>query len=114
MADVGTDVSRAAQPDHRIHVGAVHVDLTAVLVDDVADLDDRFLEHTVRRWISHHQRRQMQRVLFGFRAQVGDVDVAPLVRLHDDHSHSRHHRTRRICSVCRLRNEAHVAMSFVA
>src|SRR5207245_11213216 len=39
VADVGTDVARAAEADLRVHVGAVHVDLAAVLVHDAADLD---------------------------------------------------------------------------
>ena len=38
MADVGADVARAARPTMRVHVRAVHVDLAAVLVDDLADL----------------------------------------------------------------------------
>ena len=38
--DVGPDPRGPAQPDHRIEVRAVHVHLPAVLVDDVADVDD--------------------------------------------------------------------------
>ena len=34
VADVGADVARAAEADLRVHVGAVHVHLAAVLVDD--------------------------------------------------------------------------------
>ena len=41
VADVGADVAGPAQADLRVHVGAVHVDLAAVLVDDLADLLDR-------------------------------------------------------------------------
>ncbi len=37
VADVGADVARAAEADLGVHVGAVHVDLAAVRVDDVAD-----------------------------------------------------------------------------
>ena len=40
VADVGADRRRARQPDLRVHVRAVHVDLAAVLVDDGADLAD--------------------------------------------------------------------------
>ena len=49
VADVGADRRRARQPDLRVHVGAVHVHLAAVLVDDRADLADVVLEHAVRR-----------------------------------------------------------------
>ena len=38
VADVGADVAGAAEADLRVHVGAVHVHLAAVLVDDRADL----------------------------------------------------------------------------
>ena len=61
MADVGADRGRARQPDLRVHVGAVHVNLTAVLVDDVADLADVVLEDAVRRRIRDHQARQTAR-----------------------------------------------------
>ena len=40
VADVGADRRRARQPDLRVHVRAVHVDLAAVLVDDRADVLD--------------------------------------------------------------------------
>ena len=102
-----------AQADHRVHVRAVHVHLPAVLVDDVADLDDRFLEHAVRRRIRHHQRGEIVLVLLGLRAQVGDVDVSARVGLHDHDLHPRHHRARRVRPVRRLRNEADVAVRVV-
>jgi hypothetical protein len=37
VADVGAEVARAAEADLGVHVRAVHVDLPAVLVNDVAD-----------------------------------------------------------------------------
>src|SRR5207249_2255177 len=49
VADIGANVRRPAQADHRVHVRAVHVHLATVLVDDLANLDDRFLEHAVSR-----------------------------------------------------------------
>ena len=38
VADVGADVAGAAEADLGVEVGAVHVDLAAVGVDDLADL----------------------------------------------------------------------------
>ena len=55
MAHIGADVARPAQADLRIHVRAVHIHLAAMLMDDLADLLDRGLEHAVRRRIGHHQ-----------------------------------------------------------
>ncbi len=48
VADVGADIARAAEADLRVHVGAVHVDLPAMLVHDAADLPDAGLEDAVR------------------------------------------------------------------
>ena len=59
VADVGADVARAGEADLRVHVRAVHVDLAAVLVDDLADLADRLLEHAVRRGVGDHQRGEV-------------------------------------------------------
>ena len=48
VADVGTDVSRPAQANHRIHVGPVHVHLPTMLVNDGADFGDSLFEHAMR------------------------------------------------------------------
>ncbi|MNL69241.1 hypothetical protein D3C87_1940690 [compost metagenome] len=48
MRHVGADVAGAGKADHGVHVGAVEIDLAAVLVGDVADFLDRFLEHAMR------------------------------------------------------------------
>ena len=61
VADVGADRRRAREPDLRVHVRAVHVDLAAVLMNDGADVLDGVLEHAMRRRIGHHQRRQRDR-----------------------------------------------------
>ena len=58
VADVGTELARLGQADERVEVGAVDVHLTAGVVDDVADLADRLLEHAVRRGVRHHDRRR--------------------------------------------------------
>src|SRR5204863_7525211 len=48
MANVRAVISRATKTDLRIHVRAVHVNLSAVRVHDVADFTDRWLENAVR------------------------------------------------------------------
>jgi hypothetical protein len=40
VANIGTDETGAGESDLGIHVGAVHVDLAAVLVDELADVAD--------------------------------------------------------------------------
>ena len=106
VADVGADVARAAEPDLRVHVGAVHVDLAAVLVHDAADLPDRPLEHAVGAGIGDHQRGERVPMRRRLRAEIVEVDVAPRVALDRHHLHPRHHRARRIGPVGRLRDEA--------
>ena len=59
VADVGADVAGAAEADLRVHVGAVHVDLAAVLVDDLADFLDGFLEDAVGGGVGDHQRGEV-------------------------------------------------------
>ena len=76
VADVGADVRRAAEADLRVHVGAVHVHLAAVLVDDLADALDVLLEDAVRRRVGDHQRGEVLRVRLRLRLEIGDVDVA--------------------------------------
>ena len=47
VADIRPNVAGAGQADLRVHVRAVHINLSAVRVDDVANLADGFLEHTM-------------------------------------------------------------------
>ena len=47
VADIGSDVAGTGEADLGVHVGAVHVNLAAVGVDDLADIDDGFLEDAV-------------------------------------------------------------------
>ena len=97
-----------------IHVGAVHVHLAAVLVDDAADLPDGCLEHAVGGGVGHHQRGECLLVLLGLRGQVGDVDVAMLVAPHRHHLHPSHHGARRVGAVRRHGDEAGDAMGVAA
>ncbi len=79
MADVGANHRRIGQSHLGVHVGAVHIDLAAVFVDDVADFNDLFLKDAVGRWIGDHQAGEGILVRFGSGFQIGDVDVAVVV-----------------------------------
>jgi hypothetical protein len=48
MANISAIIARAAKTNLCIHVCAVHVNLAAVCVHDVADFADRRFEDTVR------------------------------------------------------------------
>jgi len=54
---------RGGEAHEGVHVGAVHVHLPAVGVDDVAKLRDASLEDTVRGGVGHHDRGKVLRVL---------------------------------------------------
>ena len=48
VTDIGANGSGTGQSDLRIHVGAVHVHLSAVFVHDRTDLANFFFEHAMR------------------------------------------------------------------
>ena len=76
VADVAAELARPGQPDQRVEVGAVDVDLTAGVVHGRADLGDVVLVHAVGRRVGDHERGQPVGVLGDLGAQVVEVDVA--------------------------------------
>ena len=114
VTDVGPEVGGPAQSDLRVHVGAVQIDLTAVPVHELANLDDARLEHAVGRRIGDHDGGQRFRMALGLGAQIIDVHVAAFVAGDDDHLHAGHVGRGRIGSVRRCRNEADAAMGGAA
>ena len=73
---VRADVAGAAETDLGVHIRAVHVNLSAVVVDDPADVEDRAFEDAVRGGVGDHQRGEVIPVGIGAGAEVGQVDVA--------------------------------------
>ena len=67
------------QPDEGVEVGTVDVHLAAGVVDGVADLADRLLEHAVRRRVRDHDPGEAVADGLELGAQVVDVDVAAVV-----------------------------------
>ena len=55
MAHVRADIAGAGEADLRVHVGAIHVHLAAIGVDDGCDVFDTLLVHAVRAGVGHHQ-----------------------------------------------------------
>src|SRR6266536_4652372 len=76
MRDIGAVVAGPRQPDLCIHVGAVEIDLSAIDMDDVADLADVLLEHAVRRGIGDHDSGEDVRMLFCLCPEIVDIDIA--------------------------------------
>jgi len=114
VADIGADLAGRSEADLRVHVCAVHVNLSAARVDELADLDDRFLENAVRARISHHERGELILVLIGLRGQVGQVDIAIGEARDRDDAHAGHDRAGGIRPVRAGRDQADVAMRLAA
>ena len=114
VAHVGADVARACEPDQRVQVGAVEIDLAAMRVDDVADLPDAPLEHAVRRRIGDHAGRKPFPVQFGLGAEILDVDIAVAVGADHDDAHPAHLGRGRIGAVRRGGDQADVAVRLAA
>ena len=100
MADVRAKIPRPTESDLRIHVSPIQIDLSTVLVDQLAYLANSLLENPVGTRISHHEGRQIFSMQRGLGPQVGDVDVPIVQAGHRHHTHSCHYSTRRICTMC--------------
>src|ERR1700704_3728792 len=72
MANVGAHVAGTAKADLGVHVRAVHVNLAAVGMNDVANLADGGFENTVRGGIGDHQRGEIVLMRVGLRAEIGE------------------------------------------
>src|ERR1700749_2575763 len=58
VTDVGADQSRAGESNLSVHIGSVHIDQTAIIMDSLADILNAFFENSVSRGISDHQTGQ--------------------------------------------------------
>jgi len=114
MADIGPNVTRPAEPYLSIQVGTIHIDLTAIRVDDFANLFDPFFKDSVRGRIRDHQRSQVLLVGFGFGAEISDIDVAVFVTGDSDDFESRHDGAGGIGSVGRRWDKANIAVRFTS
>ena len=112
MADVRADVRRTAQADLRVHVRTVHINLSAVGVDDFANLLDRLLEHAVRGRIGDHQAGEVFFMRLGLGAQIGHVNVAVLVAGDGNDFQPGHDGAGGVRAVRGGRDEADIAVRF--
>ena len=111
VRDVGAELARPGQPDHRVEVRAVDVDLAAGVVHERADLADVVLEDAVGRRVGEHDRGQRVGVLGDLGLQVVEVDLALLAAgLDDDDAHAGHHRRGGVGAVRARRDQADVAV----
>ena len=114
VGHVRTPLARFGHADQSVHVGAIGINLSAVLVHDLADLDDVLLEHAVGRRVGDHDRRQAFAVFLGIAADVFDIHVAVGIAFGHHDLHPAHLRRRRVGAMCRFRDQADVAPGFPA
>ena len=114
VAHVRADVAGATDADLRVHVRAVHVDLSAVLVNDAADVQNRPFINAVRRGIGDHQRGEVVLVGGGAGGEVGHVDVALRIAFDRHDLIPGHHRAGGIRAVCAGGDETDFAVSLPA
>ena len=106
VADVAADLSGLHQAHQRVHVGAVQIDLAAMLVGDLADLAHGLFEDAMGRGIGDHAGRQPVARLGRLRAEVIEVHVSVGRGLDDDHLHPGHLRRGRVRAMGRGRDQA--------
>jgi hypothetical protein len=111
MADISANVTGAAETNLGVHVGTVHVDETAMLVDEVADLLDLGLEDTKGGRICNHDASKFIRVLDTLGLEILDVQVTSLsVTLDSDDLHTGHSSGGRVGTVSRNRDQANLSL----
>jgi hypothetical protein len=110
VTDVRAHVGGPAKTDLRIQVGAVQVNLPAVLVHDGADSFDFLLEDPVGGRVGHHERREPLRMRRGLGREIDEIDVPFLVARHHDDAHTGHCRRSGVGPVGACRDETHVAL----
>jgi hypothetical protein len=111
MADISTNVTGAAKTDLGVHVGTVHVDETAMLVDKITDLLDLRLEDTESRGIGNHDSSKLISVLDTLGLQILDIQVTSLtVTLDSNNLHTSHGSRSRVGTVSRNRDKADLSL----
>ena len=111
VTHIAAKLARRGHAHQGVHVGAVHVHASAVLVHQLAQLLDLGLEHTVRTGVGDHHGGQVGAVLLALGLQVGHVHVAVLVALGHDHGHADHLRAGGVGAVGAGRDQADVAVA---
>jgi hypothetical protein len=104
-------LTRLGQADLSVHVSTVHIDLTTVVVDSLANFFHGTLKDTVGGRISDHDARQLLFVLFGLCLKIRNVDVTLFIAVNRDDLQTNHHSTSRVGTVSRDRDQYNVTVS---
>ena len=91
MADVSAELARLGKTDHRVGIGSIDVHLSTVAMDDLAQLANVGLEHSMSRWIRHHCRGKCIAGSGGFASRSARSMLPSRIAAHDDHLQAGHH-----------------------
>lgn len=108
MRHVGAVVSWTAESHLGVHVGTVQVDLTAKVMDHLAEFLDAFIEDAIGRWVRHHDGTKPVLVLVHLHLQVGKVDASRVGDLDGFDTHAGHLGTGRVGSMGGSGDEANL------
>ena len=132
MGNVGAEITRTAKCNLSVHISAVHVDLSAALMDDIANFHHLLFEYAIRGWVSNHHARELIFIfvrlerkiktewLSGMKVkitirylgfQLSQIDASCFVRVDWLDSHAGHLCGGRIRAVSRHGNKANVALT---
>jgi len=84
MANVSTIVTRAAEADLSVHIGAIEVHLASVLVNEGAGLLDALIEKAEGGRVGDHNAGELLTVLENLGLQVSGIEVATLITLKEE------------------------------
>ena len=110
MRDVTAEVAGLRETEQGVEVGAVDVDLAAVLMDQGAHLTDALLVDAVGRGVGDHDRRQPLAVLLALATEVVEIDGTVAEGRDHHHPHARHDGGCGVGAVCARGDEADVAL----
>ena len=110
MADVSSKVSRRSKANLGVHVGAIHVHLASVLMDDFSHLLDSAFVFSGSGREGDHVCSEFVLVFLGLFSKVFHIDSA-VIAFDSDHLEPCQNGARRISSVGGLRNQANVAVA---
>ena len=111
VAHIAAKFARRCHAHQGIHVGAIHINATAMLVHQLTQCFDLCFKHAVCAGIGDHDRSQVGAVLFALGLQVGHVNVTLCITCCDHHLHAHHLRAGWVGAVCAGGNETNIAMA---
>lgn len=100
VTDIGAEATRLGQPDQRVEVGSVNLNLTPGVMHPGAHLGHSSLVDAARGRVGDHDGGQRRTVDGDFYPEVVEVDIALVVTVDDHHAHPGHHRRGGIGGVC--------------